>query len=366
MKQTVPISKRVLLLTIAGAIFFYNLASYLTWVLRPAAENVRQITLSRILEFIPQCVFSILIVILLEYWRNNGSSLRSLIARSIPITYMASMLCMFLTNLLFMIIGRKTVPISLDYFRMSIYFLIPLVFILAVYAVVVAIYDAGYQREKAIASDRLLQEAKWQMLRYQINPHFLFNALNTVRSMLDETEEDARRIITELSEYFRFSLAENKSGLIELGKEFEAVKSFLEIQRMRYENKLSYNISIDQRISRCIIPLFSIQTLVENAVKYGAKTNGFPLELYIEATQSTGNLIIKICNPGKIYKAAKNSGTSDSNPGTKTGLLNLQKRLEVIYGKKASFSLSEEWNEVIATLRIPMTYYHEKMDSPDR
>ena len=165
-----------------------------------------------------------------------------------------------------------------------------------------------------------------------------------------------------MADYFRFSLSENPGGLIELEKELAAIKNYLEIQRLRYENKLDYEIVFESGIENTLIPLFSIQTLVENAVKYGMKTSGMPLKIWLEGKENKGFLSFRVINTGKIYTNFE-SGNNDNPEGTETGLKNLKGRLDVLYGGKAAFSLREDDGKVMATLFIPLKIYNEKMES---
>lgn len=361
MKNTALVPRRIILLAITFGLFYYNFAVYITWIFKPSVENGMYLTISGLIEFITQWILSFLLIVGLEALRKKGKSLIQLILFGIPLTIIAAVIDIFLTNGLFLLAGRIIDPISLDYLRVAAYYLVPLTFILAIYGALIAIYEARHLQEQALVSDRMLQEAKWQMLRYQVNPHFLFNALNTIRSMLDPKEKNARKIVTELSDYFRFSLNENTTGTIELTKEVAAVQNYLEIQRLRFEQKLHYSVHLDPQIEHCKIPIFCIQTLVENGVKYGAKTNGFPLNIDINASTAAGNLLIRVSNSGSIFENASIED-EESAESTKTGLTNLKTRLELFYGKKASFSIREENMMVIATIRIPLNFCYETME----
>jgi LytS/YehU family sensor histidine kinase len=130
----------------------------------------------------------------------------------------------------------------------------------------------------------------------------------------------------------------------------EAVKKYLEIQKVRFEEKIEIEYRIDPKAEKLKVPFFIIHPLVENAVKYGIKTSSLPLKIKINISLDEGkNLRIDVINSGKIFSS---DSEFENAMSTNTGIANLKKRLEIIYGDKSSFSLKEEDGNVHASIHI--------------
>ncbi len=200
------------------------------------------------------------------------------------------------------------------------------------------------QKEMTLHATSLANEAQLQMLRYQINPHFLFNALNTIRSMVEEDKTIARNMITELSNFFRYSLSQNGTTDI-LENEIKAIKNYLEIQKIRFEEKLEIIYDIDEKLYQLKIPFFIILPLVENAVKFGLESSKMPLNIKISA-KANSHLEISVHNTGRLIENSK------SIDGTKTGIENTKKRLSLYFPNNYSFKLYEQDSWVIAQIII--------------
>lgn len=191
----------------------------------------------------------------------------------------------------------------------------------------------------------MIKEAQLNNLSAQLNPHFFFNSLNNIKFLVLENPSSARRAIDLLSELLRNSLNSNVGRLISLNDEIDLVRDYLELEKMRFEERLQIQIEINAAASQYSILPLSIQTLVENAIKHGIerrKTGGF-----IRVKVETENNFIKISvqNSGKLSKEIKDAGI---------GLKNLKERLLLHYNGKASFEIKEMKDEtVLATILIP-------------
>ncbi len=213
---------------------------------------------------------------------------------------------------------------------------------------------ARSEHENAIKAEALLKDARWQMLRYQVNPHFLFNSLNSIMALINRDKDLARSMVNELSSYFRYTLSWNDLSLISIQEEINAVTHFLEIQKIRFREKLKYHVEIDETAVNIQIPIFGLQTLVENAVKYGLKTYTGIVEVVITVLRRDDYCEVSVSNSGKFWHTNKNDENLN-NYGTGTGLSNLKGRLELLYGGKSHFQIVEENDKVIATLKIPFS-----------
>ena len=203
------------------------------------------------------------------------------------------------------------------------------------------------QKEKTLTAMALASEAQLQMLRYQLNPHFLFNALNSIRTLVHEDISKADQMITDLSEFLRYSLSNEGNNDVSLKEEIEVIKVYLQIQKTRFEEKLEVEIDIKKDAQKIKIPCFLIHPLVENAVKYGLETSAPPLKIQITGEIIQDILIIKVRNSGSICSPMD----SECNG---TGLKNIQMRLNHICPERSSFELSEESKYVNAVIKIKL------------
>jgi two-component system, LytTR family, sensor kinase len=210
--------------------------------------------------------------------------------------------------------------------------------------------DWDAEKKRAQKAVSLAHRAQLQMLRYQVNPHFLFNALNSVRALIDEDKKNAKGMITELSEFLRYSLVTRDHTEVTLQHELEAIQHYLAIEKKRFEDKLDVSFEVDQQAQEYPILSFLIHPFVENAIKYGMKTSPMPLRIRIQASSTDGTLSIIISNTGS-WLEAKTDSERKSN-GTGTGLENVRARLENAYPQKHRLETQEHDGWVQAILEI--------------
>ncbi len=179
---------------------------------------------------------------------------------------------------------------------------------------------------------RLLQKAEFSALQAQINPHFLYNSLNTLSCICRENPDQARELLVIMATYFRQTLESDRS-MISLKEEMAHVNSYLVLEKARFEDKLEVMIDIPESVD-CLVPTLILQPIVENAVKYGTDFQGCR-RIKIVAREGTGSIsiIVSDCGPGFPPNVLENlqDGTYDSNH---IGLSNVQRRLKSIYGEE--------------------------------
>jgi len=198
------------------------------------------------------------------------------------------------------------------------------------------------ERENALRSTALANQAQLEMLRYQVNPHFLFNALNSIRASIEEDTDRAKRMITQLSEFLRYSLLGRNDKWITLRDELDAIKNYLAIEKTRFEEKLEVEYDIDPDAEDFELPCFLMNPLVENAIKHGVKNSSTPLVIKIAARLEGEDLILEV----------KNNGTLNGSGKTGVGLANVSERLEKIFGDKGRFDLNQVGENVVARIEI--------------
>lgn len=205
--------------------------------------------------------------------------------------------------------------------------------------------EAQKQRE-------LLQKAEFRALQSQINPHFLFNALNTITAFCREKPEKARELLIVLSTYFRNTLNTNQY-MIDIYDEFSHVDAYLQLEKARFEDRLILDIDVPMDL-HCRVPSFILQPIVENAVKHGAmKRSAGKVSIQARQTEQMVTIAVKDSGygiPQEIIDALHN----DTLDSSKVGLSNVDKRLRSIYGQDYGLEIqaSSEGSEV--TIKIPM------------
>jgi two-component system LytT family sensor kinase len=203
------------------------------------------------------------------------------------------------------------------------------------------------ERDRTLQAEALAHQAQLDMLRYQLNPHFLFNALNSIRASIDEDSRRAKSMVTEFSEFLRYSLLNNNSAEVALMDEIEAVRNYLAIEKIRFEDKLDVEFNIEPAAEEYQLPGFLIHPLVENAVKHGMANNSSPLKIQVNAQVRDGDLNVEVANTGKLRTHAQTEN------GTGIGLTNVRERLAKLYPNTSRFTLLEEagWIRAVITIK---------------
>ncbi len=203
----------------------------------------------------------------------------------------------------------------------------------------------------ALKSASMAHEAQLKMLRYQLNPHFLFNTLNAISTLILERQIDpANLMVTKLSSFLRYSLDNDPMQKITLKQEIAAMQLYLDIEKVRFEDRLNLQLDIDDEARSALIPSLLLQPLVENAIKYGIARSDNGGNLRIAAKVFAGDLLIEISDDGPGVELVDNE-----IPDAKgVGLQNTRERLKELYGKKHSFRLKPtEPHGLTINIRVP-------------
>jgi LytS/YehU family sensor histidine kinase len=201
---------------------------------------------------------------------------------------------------------------------------------------------------KAVAlaqSETDLKTAELANLKNQLNPHFLFNAINSIKALTLSDPHLARNALTELSQLLRTSLTMGNEQLVTLETEISFVKDYLFLEKIRYESRLNYAFNIDKNTLSLKIPPMTLQLMVENAIKHGIGRSKAGGEILIQSTFSDNVFGLSVKNSGKLKH-------SSSLNNTGVGIINLQKRLYFNFKENAKFSVKEVDNQVVASISI--------------
>ncbi|MBK8475465.1 MAG: histidine kinase [Opitutaceae bacterium] len=206
-------------------------------------------------------------------------------------------------------------------------------------------YVRGYQeklREQA-KLEAVLKEAELRVVKAQINPHFLFNSLNTLRALITQDPQQAREAVTLLADLLRAALTTNLQPAIPLAQELETVRSYLALEGLRYEERLRVRWSVADEALAWPLPPSTLQSLVENALKYGIAPQISGGEISIEAALREGRLCLTVLNPGTLATASNS---------TSLGLSNTRRRLHHLCGPQATLTLAQRAPDLVAAVLI--------------
>lgn len=214
------------------------------------------------------------------------------------------------------------------------------------------------ERFRGEALRRLVSQAELRALQSQINPHFLFNALNTLYGTIDRQSKQARQFVLNLAEIFRYFLRTDRT-FIPLEQELKIVRAYLEIEKLRLGDRLETSLSIPETAQSTLIPVLSLQPLVENAVKHGvAATRGKGLvSLSVEETEE--GLWIKVQDSGTGFQATLPTGAG-------VGLDNVRQRLRLCYGDAEGLDIKTGPNGTVVSFLIPLQEGTDGQSRPGR
>ncbi len=193
--------------------------------------------------------------------------------------------------------------------------------------------------------ERAIQETEGKVLRAQMNPHFVFNALNSIRALITEDPAKAKKGINQLSKLLRSSLLTERKKTISIAEELDTILDYLNLEKIRYEERLAWKIEVPKEISQAQIPPMLLQTLVENAIKHGISHSSKEGLIQIKGEIASEMIHLQVINPGHLKTKGESTGI---------GLLNSQNRLQLLFGETAHIDLKPlDKNHVLASVTIP-------------
>ena len=217
---------------------------------------------------------------------------------------------------------------------------------------------ASQNEIQRIRLQTLVKELELKTIKSHINPHFIFNALNSIRALVDENPSRARTAITELSNILRSSMQMEKAETITLEKELDIVKDYLALEQIRFEDRLSVEYEIDEDTLDQPVPPMMLQTLVENAIKHGISKEKFGGLIRIVSDNREGKHVLIIENTGRLANQGISSeqvNPSASANGQGFGIESTLHRLQLMYGNKASFHIKNTEDGLVrAVICLPL------------
>jgi two-component system LytT family sensor kinase len=209
------------------------------------------------------------------------------------------------------------------------------------------------ERRRSIRAESMAHQAQLRMLRYQLNPHFLFNTLNAISTLILEKETNAAsQMVSKLSGFLRYSLDKDTMQEVDLTHEINTMKLYLDIEQVRFDDRLKVKININDDVKDALVPSLLLQPLVENSIKHAISNRFDGGAITINASKFTGDLLIEVSDNGPGIEIALGQEPVFSG----VGLQNTKERLKELYGDNYSLKfLPVLPHGLNVSIRIPFT-----------
>lgn len=308
------------------------------------------VSAQRVIFLTYEAIFCLLLTHNLRYiinhWRWLRAGMAVLIPRVVASVFVMGLLMYFLRMPISIPLGMFNSEIAFDISEIlgltTIY-----VFIFFLWCILYFIYNYFERYNRSLKREASLREIELNNLKAQLNPHFIFNALNGIRGLVDEDPGKSKEAINQLANLLRNSLTTGKRGLTTFEDELKIVKDYLGLESIRFEERLQTQFEIDPESREFLVPPLMIQTLVENGIKHGISKLTAGGIIHMKATVLNDRLTIQVRNSGQYINGAE--GASEG-----LGLQNTRQRLKLIYGDNASFRILPESDTFVLTeIEIP-------------
>lgn len=200
--------------------------------------------------------------------------------------------------------------------------------------------------ERKMDAEKLAKEAELFKLRQQLQPHFLFNSLNSINALIGSRPQEARKMVQQLSDFLRGTIKKEETQWVSLQEELQYLQLYLDIEKVRFGNRLSTAIDVAEDIKELKLPALLLQPIVENAIKFGLYDTTGETVIKLQAVTKEGDLIIRVENPF-------DPATSSPKSGTGFGLQSVQRRLYLLFARTDLLITEAKDNTFITTVKIP-------------
>jgi len=324
----------------------FGIGNFLVQVLRPEIQH-----LVLILNFVAVTLGGFLFTSLYRSYLKKHQftftlSVRSFLLR-LTVSSLLLAICWTILNGLIYLPFAEKLHVRPVVFIMNI---IPLLIIVLVWNLTYLLYQLFTQYHvteiEKLQLQVEVQKAQMGNLKAQINPHFIFNALNNIRAMILEDHQQARHMVTKFSEILRYALQHSDEMETTVAEELNMLKQYLQLVKIQYEERLSFRINAAPELLSQKIPPMILQLLVENAVKHGIALKPEGGEIVITIEDHPTSFLLSVRNTGTL----SNNNTLEDSLGV--GLRNINERLELIYGNQAVLTMTETGTDVLVAITI--------------
>ena len=314
------------------------------------ASDDQGVSAQRVIFLTYEAIFCLLLTHvlrnLINRWRWLEAGMAVLIPRVIVSVFILGLIFYFL---------RIPISVPLGMYNSKVAFDIRNIFgLTGIYALIFFLWCVLYftynyfeRYNTSLKLEASIKEIELNNLKSQLNPHFIFNALNSIRALVDENPVKSKQAINQLSNILRNSLTTGKRGLTKFDEELKVVKDYLGLESIRFEERLKTEFEIDPASCDFLVPPLMIQTLVENGIKHGISKLTAGGIIQMKTAVRNDRLTIQIRNSGQYINGARRNALG-------LGLQNTRQRLKLIYGEKASFRIMNENDTFVLTeIEIP-------------
>ncbi len=268
-------------------------------------------------------------------------------------------ICIFL-SILWLILSKWLLKLSLGHYpgytdmlhqSLSIRFSIGFLLLGCITMISILWYNQQEQKEKDTRktdAEKLAKEAELFKLRQQLQPHFLFNSLNSINALIGSRPEEARKMVQQLSDFLRGTIKKEETQWVTLQEELQYLQLYLDIEKVRFGNRLATDINIDENTQSMKLPTLLLQPIVENAIKFGLYDTTGETVIRLYASREENNMVIRVMNPF-------DPETSSPKQGIGFGLKSVQRRLYLLFARTDLLSTEAKENIFITVVKIPET-----------
>ena len=314
------------------------------------ASESQGVSAQRVIFLTYEAIFCLLLTHgfrnLINRWRWLEASMAVLIPRVIASVFVLGLIMYFLRMPISIPLGLYSSKVAFDKSNiLGLTVIYAIIFFL--WCVLYFIYNYFERYNTSLKLEASVKEIELNNLKSQLNPHFIFNALNSIRALVDENPGKSKLAINQLSNILRNSLTTEKRGLTKFEDELKIVKDYLGLESIRFEERLKTEFEIDPASRDFLVPPLMIQTLVENGIKHGISKLTAGGTIQMNTAVHNDRLTIQIRNSGRYLNGVRRNSEG-------LGLENTKQRLKLIYGGKASFRIMNENDTFVLTeIEIP-------------
>lgn len=317
-----------------------------TWVASEMGLSLRVALIDSLSANLLLAIASLLLVNILKYYTPGKGRYINLIALTMAITFI-----WYVSSRALLIFLMKSEDVTEKFWgndfaiRMAIAFLV-LGCVSLVYVLMGTMEDRELQIHQKADAEKLAREAELFRLQQQLQPHFLFNSLNSISALVGSDPTQARKMIQQLSEFLRGTLKKDDQQLIPLPEEIHQLSLYLDIEKIRFGHRLQTEIIISDEAKSASIPALLLQPIVENAIKFGLYDTTGEVCIRLNATMENNQLMITVSNPFDPETASPTRGTG-------FGLASVQRRLYLLFGRNDFLKTFAKDKEFMTIIIIP-------------
>lgn len=339
------------LLAVLVLLIITRMLDWFAWT-PPGPERASFILVSHLFEFLAFLPVVLLMISCYQWAAKRKQVVLQILLIFVFAVFGPTLIKLLTTGLEICLWSDKIIPVTLDLLKKYTPGCMAVILFLSVTFYLTHLWlQFARQEREMYKAENLTREVRLKMLHYQINPHFLFNVLNSIHALIDENSMEAKQLVLDMSDYYRDTLNKQEQT-VSIDKEIRSVVKYLKIQKTRFEEDFEFEISVDEAARDVMIPSFIIHLLIENAVKYGIGQNKQQLVIRLSVNLLNKVIRIRVSNTGKLLIAIAFNPKNTNETGHSIEII--KNRLALLYEEHSSFRLTEENGWVHATIELAL------------